>query len=122
MAAVAPIPISTTPLGAPLDPKEVKDYKVDWAPLLEAGETILSFNIVILGDAVSEGFRHPPGKPAAADDTSILMWFDVDNTTGANNQSDARWNTPGMIYNIEIDIATATRIFQRTFTLQVVQR
>ena len=111
-------------LGDPLDPRDIKDYQIDWAPLLN-GDTIASIAVQIPQQASDDGLQYPSGKTPTHDDSSILLWFEVSDTLpAAGNQDHARWDAPdGQLYTMEVEINTPQgRRFERSFTLQVVQR
>ena len=111
-------------LGDALDPRDIKDYQVDWSPLLN-GDSISSITVQLPQQASDDGVIYPVGKSPSHDATNVLLWFEVsDAAPAAGNQDHARWDAPnGQIYTLEIEIVTdGGRRFERSFTLQVVQR
>lgn len=119
-----PIPSEATAFKVGMDPRDQVDYQIDCAgKLLEEGETIASFTIALLSEAVAAGIQIMTGggRDAATVNAnqSVKFWLEV--LTG--NQLDAGF-TAGVTAGIELTVTTnsvPSRRRQRTFTVQVKQ-
>ena len=119
------IPPTASRFMATLDPHEELDFVVSLAGLLEEGELIASYILVILPEAVALGleFMTGTGRDHAlrVDKRAIDFWLSIDDAF----KSDPAFDGGGVALPMEVTVVTTSipsRTRTRTFLIQVAQQ
>lgn len=119
------IPLTAKSIGPAMDPSDVIEYEIEFGGddgLLEVGEQVASYTIVLSAEAVALGLElgtstRAPSQPTP---TSLRLWFQVN----ASFRSNAAYSGAGTVFSMEATIvtdATPSRTRQRTLLLTVAQ-
>jgi hypothetical protein len=118
------IPPTAAKFARVLDPHEELDWMAPCSPLLELGEQIDSFEVVVLPEAAALGLTIMSGSgrdiALAENDTGIVMWLTIDDAF----VGDAAFEGAGTALGMEVTIVTNStppRTRNRTFVVQVAQ-
>lgn len=122
------IPLTAFIWPDPMDPSDVVDFVIDCAdptlPLLESGETIASFTLVLPSESVALGLTIGTAARAPVKintDTAIRLWLSVDSGFISNSA----FSGAGQSLPVEVTIVTTSspsRTRQRTCVVKVSQR
>lgn len=100
------IPPTAAVFGKALDPQEELDWIIPCAPLLEAGEEILSYTLTVLPEAVALGLTIMSGggrdHGLVEGNQSILVWLEIDDAF----ESNAAFDEGGINLPMEVTIVT----------------
>jgi hypothetical protein len=104
-----------------MDPSDVVDYKIDLSAMLDTGDNVADYSVVVLPDALLLGLVLGNGVRAPVLKSNILqLWFSIDPTYKSNPLF-----VGGVTLPLELTVlsdAVPSRTRQRTFAVRVVQR
>jgi len=119
------VPPTATSFGRTLDPNEVLDFGVNLAGILEPGEQIASYELVLFPEAVALGLTIMSGDgrdhTLFNGDTGVKFWLTIDEDERENGAFDGA----GIMLPLEITAVTSSdpeRTRQRTFLVSVAQQ
>lgn len=119
------IPPTALKLGRTLDPTDVKEAVINYAPALQVGEQIDTYAIALSAAAVALGMTIPDTGPRAPqlinEDTAIQFWPLIDD----DEQDNPAFEGAGTALDIEVTIVTTadpSRTDQQTFLIPWAQK
>lgn len=119
------IPPTAVKFAGTLDPQEELDFAINCVGLLEAGETIASYTLTVLAEAVALGLTIMSGggrNHALNDsDAGIDLWLTIAPGFQANAAFDGAGTPLPLHVQFETDSSPA-RTRERTFLVQVAQQ
>ena len=117
------IPTTATTWADTMDPSDLVDYTVDFANVLDVGESISTYTITPLSESTLLGLtvNTTGGYSNSLVGSKITMWLSI----ASANQSDAAFSGAGTSLPIEVAIVTNStppRKRQRTVVVKVAQK
>ena len=120
-----PLPSNPAAWAPPMDPADLLDYKAEFGDWLGEGQAIATFEVALMPEAALLGVSVKDGEGRqpmlADDDTSIVIWLEVDDA----RRDDAAFSGAGATIGVVFTIVTTTspsRRRQRTFTVRIAQQ
>jgi hypothetical protein len=119
------VPPTAKKLGKTLDPSDIKDIVINFAPMLQADEQIASYTIDLSTTSIAAGMEFLSGggrDPALINDaTALRLWPAIDET----DADDPMFEPPGVALDFLITVittSTPSRTDQQTFLIQWAQK
>lgn len=119
------IPPTAVSFSDALDPQEELDFEIPCSPILETDETIASYTLTLLPEAVALGLEIMSGsgrdQALTSGNTGIAFWLQIVD----EYEDDAAFEDTGTSLPLELTIVTNSsppRTRQRTFLVRVAQQ